>query len=64
MLKCLHLLAPLPMVLWNSCDMRGPKGPKRCGGRPLASSKATEIKTRNVLNTISPVYAQVTDVHV
>lgn len=25
--------------------MRGPRGPKRCGGRPLASSSATGIKT-------------------
>lgn len=33
------------MVLWNSCDMRGPRGPKRCGGRPLASSRAIGTKT-------------------
>lgn len=59
MLKWLYLLAPLPMVLWNSCDMRGPKGPKRCGGRPLASSRATEIKITNVLSTTSLVHAKV-----
>lgn len=35
-----YSLAPLPMVLWKSWDMRGPRGPKRCGGRPLASSRA------------------------
>lgn len=58
MLKRLYLLAPLPMVLWNSCDMRGPKGPKRCGGRPLASSKATK-KVTNVPSTISPVNAPI-----
>lgn len=52
----MYLLAPLPMVLWNSCDMRGPKGPKRCGGRPLASSRATEIKIPNVLSTTSSFY--------
>lgn len=39
----LYSLAPLPMVLWNSCDMRGPRGPKRCGGSPLASSRAMRM---------------------
>lgn len=53
-LRWLYLLAPLPMVLWNSCDMRGPKGPKRCGGRPLASSRAAENKTTTVPNPTSP----------
>lgn len=54
-LRWLYLLAPLPMVLWNSCDMRGPKGPKRCGGRPLASSRAAKKqKTPNVPSPTSP----------
>lgn len=40
-----YWLAPLPMVLWNSCDMRGPRGPKRCGGSPLASNRAKRIQS-------------------
>lgn len=63
MWKWLYLLAPLPIVLWNSCDIRGPKGPKRCGGRPRASSRAIEIKITNVLCTTSPIHAQATYTH-
>lgn len=40
--KSIYLLAPLPIVLWKSCDIRGPRGPNRCGGRPLASNRAKE----------------------